>query len=545
MLVTGIAGLVFLAATPAMAASDDHFDILRFQIDGNTLLPDEQVQRLLAPLVGRGRVYGDVQKALEALELAYRQAGFSTVQVYVPEQELTGGVVLIHVTESKIGTVTVTGNQYFSEANIRASLPFLAVGTMPNLREISESIQLANDNPAKQVAVTLGAADEGDDAKIDAKVVVTDSNPLRIFTTLDNTGSPATGQWRTGIALQHSNLFNSDQVGTLAYTLSPDSPKGVSVALYSLGYRIPIYTFGDSLDFVYGKSSVNTPSSSPTLGGSLGILGKGDVLGARWNHFFARQGEGSSKLVTSIDYKKIDSRCDINGVDLASVGLAPGPCLPYTVRPIGLTYIAQSQGVNEASDYSIGLSRNIPIGTTHVNTDGTVDRYSFLTPGNRRTVDAFMVLRGGGSWFKGLTGGWQARLAFNAQYTNTPLLSGEQFGMAGANSVRGFGERAVAADSGMIVNAEFYTPELAGENKFPGNLRFLTFVDVGRGYNNHVGSSGVPDQVTVASTGVGMRFAVGRTFNLKLDVARVANPGTSVADKRGDWTAHLSAMLGF
>ena len=73
---------VFWAA-PGMA-QDDTFDIVRFQVEGNTLLPQAQVQGILGPLAGPKRVYGDIQKALEALEAAYRRAGYSTVQVYVP-----------------------------------------------------------------------------------------------------------------------------------------------------------------------------------------------------------------------------------------------------------------------------------------------------------------------------------------------------------------------------------------------------------------------------------------------------------------------------
>ena len=85
----------FLAAffaAPCLA-DDDAFDIVRFQIEGNTLLPDAEAQQVVAPQLGPKRVYGDIQKALEALEQAYRKRGYSTVQVYVPEQELTGGVV--------------------------------------------------------------------------------------------------------------------------------------------------------------------------------------------------------------------------------------------------------------------------------------------------------------------------------------------------------------------------------------------------------------------------------------------------------------------
>ncbi|MEG2034533.1 MAG: ShlB/FhaC/HecB family hemolysin secretion/activation protein, partial [Janthinobacterium sp.] len=100
---------------------------------------------------------------------------------------------------------------------------------------------------------------------------VVDHKPLRFIATLDNTGTEASGHWRTGIAVQHANLFDRDHVGTLAYSTSPDGPSGQNLNVYSVGYRVPLYALGDSIDFVYGRSSVNTPASSPTLGGVLGF----------------------------------------------------------------------------------------------------------------------------------------------------------------------------------------------------------------------------------------------------------------------------------
>src|SRR5258707_11901453 len=109
-----LSGMALIAAA-ASAFADDGFTITRFEVEGNSLLPADEVQRLLQPMSGPHRVYGDIQHALEALENAYRKAGYTAVQVYVPEQELTSGVVRLQVTENRIGKITVTGNQHFSK----------------------------------------------------------------------------------------------------------------------------------------------------------------------------------------------------------------------------------------------------------------------------------------------------------------------------------------------------------------------------------------------------------------------------------------------
>ena len=355
MLALSTCGLAF--------AQDERFDIRRFAVEGNTLLAPAHIEGLVAPFLGAKRNYGDIQKALEALEGAYRSGGYGTVQVYVPEQELTHGVVRLQVTEGVIGKISIIGNKHFDSDNVRGTLPSLAPGKAPNMRQISEDIQLANENPAKQIEVTLGVSEE--EGKVDAKVNVTDDNPEKFIVSLDNTGTAATGKWRAGFAYQNANVGNRDQVVTVAYTDSPDKPSGVKVEIYSFAYRLPLYSIGDSVDIIYGKSSVNTPNAQAT---GFSLNGKGDVLGLRWNHYFARRGEYTSKLIGGFDYKYINTRCLNNATGAAFHIDPPTPgnaaCTPYTVRPFSLTYTGQRQSPGQILDYSLGVYQNWATGST-------------------------------------------------------------------------------------------------------------------------------------------------------------------------------------
>src|SRR6185503_14927616 len=121
----------------------------------------------------------------------------------------------------------------------------------------------------------------------------------------------------------------------------------------------------------------------------------------------------------------------------------------------------------------------------YTNLDGSIDRYSYLTSGNRPTRDGFGILRMGGSYTRAVVGDWQARVAVSGQFAGNPMVSAEQFGLAGSNAVRGFNERAVSADSGYLVNAEVYGPELAKAIDVPGSLRLLAFHDFARGFNHN------------------------------------------------------------
>jgi len=541
-----LAATCVAASAPAHAQADEQrFDITRFDVVGNTLLPDAKVQALLAPFTGSRRNFGDVQRALDALENAYRAAGYGAVQVALPEQEATAGAVRLEVMEAKIGKVGVSGNRYYSADNVRRGLPALQPGTAPNLRRLSENVQLSNENGAKQVEVSLAAGDT--DYLVDANVRVTDRSPHQGGVSADNTGTGATGNWRTGVFYQYANLFDRDHAVSLAYTTSPDSPSGVKIHNYSIGYRLPLYGWGDSIDVIYGKSSSNTPSSTPTLGGSLNIVGKGDVVSVRLNHNFPRAGETTRKLVVAIDYKAIDARC--TAVDGTPVSTAPptpplASCVPYTVMPLSAQYVTSTRGGLAQVDTSAGLAVNLPRGVRYTNITGRSDRYSYLTSGNRDTRDRLVILRGAASWLRGLGNDWQARVAGSVQYALQPVVSAESFGLTGAGTVRGFDERVLSADSGVTANAELYAPDLAALLGWDGSLRLLAFVDASHGHNR-AAQSPMAGSMSAASAGIGLRAALGKSITIRVDVARVLDAGQALGVARGDHRAHVFLTVGY
>lgn len=533
-------------------AADESFDIVRFRVEGNTILPVADVGQLVAPFVGRHRTYADVQRALEALEGAYRSRGFGAVQVYVPEQELTEGVVTLQVTEAVIGRVIVSGNQYFATENVRRTLPLLKEGMAPNLRQISENVQLANENPAKQVDVSLTASDE--EGKVDAKVQVDDEAPRKVILTLDNTGDQdKTGQYRTGFAYRDSNLLGSDEVLTLGYITAPDAPRGVSLDVVSVGFRKPFYELGDSLDVILGWSSVNMAANVIAPGGTLAMTGKGDVLALRWNHLLARQGEYTSRVVFGFDQKKSLNPCQSGGVPLITAG-----CVSTLERVASVTYSGQLQKPGLSADFSGGVFYNISSGEWQ-------DHWRYVyAAGNRAAKQDFLYFQGSGSVTYAFDWGGMARAAVSAQYSDDPLPSSDQISLAGYSAVRGFNERVVTADSGFVANLEVYSQDLAPVLAvLPGNLRALVFYDIASGFNtltpnatftnelgNVVFANGTPNQrVSLSSVGLGLRYAFSKSTSARFDWARVlqAPPAVSgtTAPIDSNWRAHFGLSHSF
>lgn len=514
-----------LLASPLMAQQET-FQINQYAVSGNRLLSQEEIASRVAPYVGPNKNFADIQKALETIERMYVEQGYAGIQVLLPEQELTQGVVRMEIRESTISQITVKGNQSFDEANVLAALPSLKIGATPNARRMSENVQLANENPARKLDVVLGVGREP--GTLNARVDVKDEKPWQAYLMADNTGNERTGHDRVGVTLQHANLFNRDHVASVSYTTSLARPERTSI--YSLSYRLPIYAWGDSIDLIAGYSDVDAGTSS-TVAGPLAFAGKGSVFGLRYNYILPRQGHFSQRMVFGIDQRAYDNNCSISGLTCGA-GSAD-----LTLRPASLGYVGQWERPGQTSRLSLTASANLPGGANGGQADFSAAR--------AQADKDYRVFRAHLSHAQNLPADWQLRLALNTQYTRDALVSAEQFGLVGSGTVRGFGERTLAADVGYVASAEIYTPIL-NTALLPGHLRMLAFYDIGAGSFNKRRSGDGLKRTAVASVGLGVRYELSQHFNLRFDLANVLDADPRDNDTRtGDWRGHIALSLGF
>ena len=520
-----------LAQTPAVQTPLElRFDISRYRVEGNTLLPAAEVESVVGPYAGAGRDFGDVQRALEALETAYRERGYSAVQVYLPEQELAKGEVLLRVIEAKVKSVEVRGNKHFSEQNVRESLPSLAPGSSPNANVVAQNIRLVNENPAKQTNVTLRAgAGEGE---VDAVVEVQDEPPQKWFVTLDNTGTGATGYHRLGIGYQNANIGGSDDAVTAQFVTSVEKPDRVGI--YSVGYRKPLYRLGASLDVVAGYSDVDAGTTQLASGGTggtpLSFSGRGGVLAVRYSLQLPRVSGYDHKLSYGLDQRMYRNTCLISGAP------ACGPAgATFNVTPFSVSYAGQWVSERAQMGFNVGSVSNLGWGSKGDTTALGLARFG--------ASSSYSLLRYGASYARALEGDWQVRARLDGQHAAEPLVAPEQFGMGGASSVRGFQEREKGDDKGHSASFELYTPELAPKLGLKDwNLRLLAFYDFGRTTRVQA-QPGEQLHEGIASAGLGLRLNFQKQFALRLDVANILQPGGT--REEGHWRFHLGAVYSF
>jgi len=500
------------------------FDISAFAVSGNTVLPQSRIDRVLAPFRGPRKDFGDVQRALEALQDAYVAAGYGVVLVTLPEQELDQGLVKFAVIEPRLGKVEIEGNKFFDDENIRRSLPALTEGHTPNSHDMAENLRLANQNPAKGQQVLLRAgANEGE---VDAVVRVSDTDAKRYSATLDSTGTQATGYFRLGVGFQYANFLNRDIVVTGQYITSPDHYQDVTIA--ALGASIPFYSLGDSLDLVAAYSNVN----SGTVQNLFNVAGAGGVYSARYNRNLPRIFEGyEQKLVFGYDLKRFR-----NNVTTVGAGVALVPDI--TIQPISAVY----NGVWKAPNQQLGFYAG---GFWNPFNGGTDQSNEVFNQTRQNATPSYHLGRGGVTYVYATPQDFQFRFNGNAQWTRDALIPAEQIGLGGMYNIRGFTERQYSADTGRWANFELYTPNLGPKMDLAGSqLRFLAFYDTGWGKFNY----NQPPQnksFGLDSVGAGLRYLYKDTLSLRVDFAHVIHDGAGTGDQNAQGNSRFSMAAVF
>lgn len=518
-------------AAPTVANTAATVQVSGYQVSGNTLLDPRTLDAALLPLLGQ-RTLDELQRAAAAVQQLYTRAGYGAVVAYVPPQSGSGGTITIQVVEGKISEVRVTGAQQFSADQVRAALPALQVGRTPRLTDIDAQLRIANENPARQVQVLISPGQATGQAA--AELRVTEQALQRITLGLDNTGNARTGDWRVSAGWQHANLSGRDDVLVAQLQTSPSQPDRVRVV--SGGYRLPLYAQRMALDAFAAWSDVDG-GSTPSLAGDISFSGRGRIVGGRAAWYLPRWGDADPRLALGLDRRAYLNRCDI-------AGLPSGACGPagesVAVTPLSLELALQAAG---EQPWSLQLSahHNLRLGGAH--TDAAA--FQAVRADARPAYTAWRV-SASTAW--ALADGWQLRGRVHAQYSADALVPGEQFGLGGAQSLRGYEERELVGDMGLSVSFELGGPPLlggaaaAGEAR-AGLLRPHAFIDAGSAANQgDAPCVDVRTRCSAAAVGVGARYVLG-PLQARLDVAYALK--AAARTQRGDTRAHVALQLGF
>ena len=410
-----------------------------------------------------------------------------------------------------VTSVTVEGNQKMSEAQILRLLPVLQEKTV-NVDKLSSQIQLANDTQAVNLKADFKSNKSGG---FDVVIKVAELKENYNIVAVNNTGNDYSGDWRLNYTYVDTNLTKQADTLGIATVTSPGNWDQVKQA--AVVYRQILPKSGDSFYFSYSYSDVDLGQIANFGALSMNATGKGQAYGLHYQKNITYMADKKEFVDFGFDYKKYQDAQDytLSGASILTAGT------DFNVKTFGVNYVNSKRGVRNAVAYNIGYVTNM---------NGNQAEYNAYRYGSDTHFNIFKA--GVNQQYK-FKSDWIASLRVNAQYTKNNLLSTEQLGAGGTDTVRGFDEREISADNGYIANVEFYTPEIAK------GQRFVLFTDMAHLFNNRTNVGELKND-TIASVGIGYRYSNPKSgWSAALDYGHIIDDIENKADQ-GSGKLHLA-----
>lgn len=576
------------------------FVVSRYDVVGNTLLKPEVLNAYFTNAVGTNVTLPQIQKALGELQMGYRDRGFATVSVGLPQQQLTNGAVRVQVTEGVLTDIRVTGNRYFSSNNVVRTLPSLRTNSLINSRVFQRELDLSNQNRDRQIYPTLGPGPDPGTSSLELRVK--DRLPLHGRMDVDNYATPRTPNWRINTSAQYNNLWQEEHQVGVSYGFSPQQYKDPLpepdlllnrplISFFSAYYRLPmggIPSVEDQINsattFGYNEATrqfVLPPAGSrPELifYGSAAPLDTGvqygperivtqtplltivsqdtgqnltwaDDLGSQYSRPWVLSDTRRLGGSAGIDWKRfVQQSFNTNNFIITTVvtnsqgsqTIVTRVSSPQPTRKNQVTYVPLNTGGN----FSLTDSSGTLSGTVGLSYNFTGDSEEFqILSGARRAKAEFG--KGTVSLVRDqkLFGEWSLFMRMSGQGATGPLIGNEQFSLGGINSVRGYFEGEVFGDSGWFTSAEIRTPYLVtqvpvGTGDVPAWLRGSLFVDSGQAFLIDRGPSGEAFDKFLWGAGFGLSLNIDQRVYVRFALAWpfADTPNVTVGDPRAYFT---------
>ncbi|HGW5374949.1 TPA: ShlB/FhaC/HecB family hemolysin secretion/activation protein [Pseudomonas aeruginosa] len=254
------------------------FRILKIQLDG------EEAQHFTwaltaadprnDPATGRCLGTAGINVVMARVQNAIVARGFVTTRILASPQDLKTGTLTLTVVPGRIRHIR------FAPGTSLKATAWNAVpakrGDLLNLRDIEQALENFKRVPTVEadIQITPAAGDDAQPGESDLVVVWHQrSPPIRFNTSLDDSGSKATGKLQGGATLSLDDLlmwndlfyanfnhdvFNGNSKGTRGYTAHYSVPYGYwTLSATASGYKYRQTVAGYSQDYVYSGTSDN------------------------------------------------------------------------------------------------------------------------------------------------------------------------------------------------------------------------------------------------------------------------------------------------
>ncbi|NJN29718.1 MAG: ShlB/FhaC/HecB family hemolysin secretion/activation protein [Synechococcales cyanobacterium RM1_1_8] len=494
------------APTPApTGTTPDSITVERFEVLGNSVLTEAQIEAVLAPFLNRPLSQVELIQAANALTNFYIEQGYVTSGVIVPEHDFENGVVKLQVIEGSLEEIEVLGTQRLRPDYVRDRLR-PALTTPINRIQLLEALQLLRLDPliASLTAELSNGTETGTSL---LRVQVEEADSFSVDASLDNRRSPSVGSWQRRLQLQQLNLTGRGDRFNFGYGNSQGSNS------IDVGYSYPLNGRNGSLglNFSYtGSDIIEAPFDV------LDINARSTVLELGYRQPLVQTLRREFALGVSLLHRRTQARF-IEELDAPF----PSPGADDEGRTI-VNELRFSQDYNQRGDRSfLGLRSQFAAGLPILG----------ATTQDEAPDATFLLWQGQAQYGRLLAPETLFLARSSVQLASRPLVPLAQFGLGGSSTVRGYRQDVLLGDGGWLASAEVRLPLLKAGQRQASQLQLVPFFDLGGVFNR--GDRPEPDPSFIASTGLGLLFESGdRRFSGRVEyglpLVEVSNEGESL-----------------
>ncbi|MEI6306230.1 MAG: ShlB/FhaC/HecB family hemolysin secretion/activation protein [Deltaproteobacteria bacterium] len=480
------------------------------RIAGATIFKEAELQRVVAAYKGKSLTYGELEKVASTLVSYYTDKGY-IVKANFPPQDISDGVVLIHLVEGKLTSVKaeVTPGTRYSRDKASTFISYAHRAGQPlSLNHIERGILMLNDLPGISATTILEPGEKP--GFINVIVNVTDTPMFQGNVDVDNFGDRSSGEYRVSSDININNPLGFGDQATIKILSSYYNN------YVRIGYNFPIGTHG-----------------------------------ARYS--------------TSASYLQYQLDGDFKSIKATGYSYSFGNSLFYPIfrQRMENLYIGGSFDMNHITDEAGSVKtseRNIYVGSFSMRGDQTDNFFGggYSTYG---FVYAFGLLDISNSVTGSLSGdkagpradGFYSKLKFfasrhqrllqntslflslNGQYAFKNLDVSEKMSLGGANGVRGYPSNEASGDHGLLLSTEL-------RHDLTNRIQLSEFYDLGvtqqhqktwTGWNTNITT---PNRYILNSAGLSLSYGIPGNFFVKGSVANRLGEYSGSTGKDNDGT---------
>lgn len=462
--------------------------VKRFEVIGSTILSQEDVEEITREFTNRPISFAELLQVRSRITQYYLDRGYITTGALIPPQELTSGVVQIQVIEGGIEEINVTGTRRLNPGYVSSRLA-LAADPPLNIERLREALQLLQLDPLiRNISAELSAGTKTGFNILD--VDITEADTFRFDVVLNNSRSPNVGSFRRGAEVVEANLLGIGDRISASY-FNTDGSNSLD-----LSYTVPFNPRNGTFRFAFGTSL------SRVIDPAFEVL---DLTSrSRYYELTLRQPifqTPSQEFALGLTFSRQESKTALGILpDLDGFPISPGADSEGRTKVSALRFF--QEWVNRSERQVIALRSQFSLGVNWLDATENPD------PPDTH----FFAWRGQAQWVRLLAPDTLLLLRTDVQLADRPLLTLEQFGLGGIDSVRGYRQDFLLVDSGWFISAEGRIPILRVPS-VDGVLQVSPFVDFGLGWNRSTDNS----LDTLAGIGLGLRWEQGDRLQLRLD----------------------------